>query len=45
MIQELLVFAIFFAVIAYGIYNTFFKKKKMEGGSGCAKCSSNPANQ
>ena len=45
MIQELLVFAIFFFVIGYGIYNFFFKKKKSGGGGGCAKCPSNPVNQ
>lgn len=40
--QELIVFGLFIAIIAYYVYRIFFKKKKSKG---CASCEYNPENQ
>ncbi|PTB92396.1 FeoB-associated Cys-rich membrane protein [Marivirga lumbricoides] len=38
--QEIIVFILFFSIIAYSIYRFFFMKKKPSGG--CSKCAMNP---
>ncbi len=40
MVQEIIVFVLFFFIIGYGLYRLFFAKGSKSGG-GCDKCASN----